>query len=90
MPKRKIIFLTSLFGDTLEFAAKMRTPRNRPSGVTRNAYAKHMADVILALYGLNNTKNTKVGNEYIRGVSGGERKRVSIAEVALSFANVQC
>ena len=77
-------------GDTLEFAAKMRTPRNRPSGITRNAYAKHMADVVLAMYGLTNTKNTKVGNEYIRGVSGGERKRVSIAEVALSFANVQC
>lgn len=76
--------------DTLEFAAKMRTPRNRPPGITRKAYAKHMTDVVLAMYGLTNTRNTKVGNEYIRGVSGGERKRVSIAEAALSFANVQC
>ncbi|KRZ98247.1 uncharacterized protein AC631_05993 [Debaryomyces fabryi] len=44
----------------------------------------------MATYGLSHTKNTKVGNDFIRGVSGGERKRVSIAEVALSFASLQC
>jgi energy-coupling factor transporter ATP-binding protein EcfA2 len=32
---------------------------------------------------------TKVGNEYIRGVSGGERKRVSIAEAMITKASVQ-
>ncbi|CAM9024106.1 unnamed protein product [Wickerhamomyces anomalus] len=31
-----------------------------------------------------------VGNEVVRGVSGGERKRVSIAEVSLSGARLQC
>lgn len=77
-------------GTTLEFAAKMRTPSNRPPNVSRDMYAKHMTDVVLATYGLLHTKNTKVGNEYIRGVSGGERKRVSIAEVALSQASLQC
>jgi ATP-binding cassette subfamily G (WHITE) protein 2 (PDR) len=39
-----------------------------------------MRDVIMAVFGLNHTLNTKVGNDFIRGVSGGERKRVSIAE----------
>jgi ABC-type multidrug transport system ATPase subunit len=34
----------------------------------------------MATFGLSHTLNTKVGNDFIRGVSGGERKRVSIAE----------
>lgn len=77
-------------GDTLEFTAKLRTPKNRPPGVSRDDYAKHMAEVAMATYGLSHTRNTKVGNEYIRGVSGGERKRVSIAEVHLSQAMLSC
>lgn len=77
-------------GDTLEFVARMKTPRNRPQGVTREAYAKHMAAVFMATYGLSHTKNTNVGNDIIRGVSGGERKRVSIAEVAIVQSALQC
>ena len=34
--------------------------------------------------------NTKVGNDFVRGVSGGERKRVSIAEAALGGSPLQC
>lgn len=77
-------------GDTLEFAARMRTPKNRPQGVTREMYAEHMANVAMATFGLSHTRNSKVGNDYIRGVSGGERKRVSIAEVYLAQASLQC
>lgn len=44
----------------------------------------------MAIFGLSHTINTKVGNDFVRGVSGGERKRVSIAEVALSGAPLQC
>lgn len=77
-------------GQTLEFAAKMRTPQNRPKGVTREQYATHITKVIMATYGLSHTENTRVGDDFVRGVSGGERKRVSIAEVALSFASLQC
>ena len=76
--------------DTLEFVARMKTPRNRPPGVSREAYADHMAAMVMATYGLSHTKDTKVGNDFIRGVSGGERKRVSIAEVALSRSAIQC
>ncbi|CAN3356086.1 pleiotropic ABC efflux transporter of multiple drugs Cdr1p [Diutina catenulata] len=77
-------------GDTLEFAARMRTPENRPEGVTREMYAKHMAAVYMATYGLSHTRNTNVGSDFVQGVSGGERKRVSIAEASLSGANIQC
>lgn len=77
-------------GDTLEFAARMRTPQNRPLGVSREQYAKHLAAVYMATFGLSHTRYTKVGNEYITGVSGGERKRVSIAEAAISQSKLQC
>ncbi|KAK6455944.1 multidrug resistance protein [Scheffersomyces xylosifermentans] len=77
-------------GDTLEFASRLSTPQNRGDGVEREAYAKHIADVYMATYGLSHTRNTMVGNEFVRGVSGGERKRVSIAEVSIAGANLQC
>ncbi|KAL2006612.1 hypothetical protein VTN00DRAFT_9280 [Thermoascus crustaceus] len=77
-------------GDTLTFAAKARAPRNRLPGVTRDRYAEHMRDVMMAMLGLRHTINTKVGNDFIRGVSGGERKRVSIAEATLSQSPLQC
>lgn len=44
----------------------------------------------MAMFGISHTVNTRVGNEYIRGVSGGERKRVTISEAALSGAPLQC
>ncbi|EGW34906.1 multidrug resistance protein CDR1 [Spathaspora passalidarum NRRL Y-27907] len=77
-------------GDTLEFAARLRTPQNRGLGVDRETYAKHMASVYMATYGILRQRNTPVGNEFVPGCSGGERKRVSIAEVSLSGANIQC
>jgi len=43
-----------------------------------------------ATFGIKHTINTKVGNDFVRGVSGGERKRVSIAEAALSYSPLQC
>ncbi len=44
----------------------------------------------MAIFGLSATKDTKVGDYLIRGVSGGERKRVSIAEAFLSGTTIQC
>lgn len=79
-----------LVGDTLKFAALARTPRNRPDNVTREQYAEHMRDVVMAMLGLSHTINTKVGNDFVRGVSGGERKRVSIAEATLCGSPLQC
>ncbi|KAF2812667.1 ABC drug exporter AbcA [Mytilinidion resinicola] len=77
-------------GDTLTFAARARAPRHIPGGVDKHTFAEHMRDVIMAIFGISHTINTRVGNDYIRGVSGGERKRVSIAEASLSGAPLQC
>ncbi|KAJ5082669.1 hypothetical protein N7532_011712 [Penicillium argentinense] len=75
-------------GQTLEFAAAARTPENRLQCISRASYAKHITQVAMAVLGLSHTYSTKVGDDYIRGVSGGERKRVSIAEMALAGAPV--
>ncbi|KAK3710076.1 Multidrug resistance protein [Vermiconidia calcicola] len=76
--------------DTLTFAARARAPKTPPGGVSQNQWADHMRDVVMATFGIGHTKNTRVGNDFVRGVSGGERKRVSIAEAALSSAPLQC
>jgi ATP-binding cassette, subfamily G (WHITE), member 2, PDR len=44
----------------------------------------------MLMYGISQTINTKVGNEYVRGVSRGERKRVTIAEATLVDSPFQC
>ena len=77
-------------GQTLNFASGLRVPANRPLGISREEYASRITDVYMAMYGLSHTFNTQVGNETVRGVSGGERKRVSIAEVSLCGSYLQC
>ncbi|KAI1177053.1 ABC-2 type transporter-domain-containing protein [Nemania sp. FL0916] len=77
-------------GETLTFAAQARAPRHLPEGVDKMTYANHLRDVTMAMFGISHTINTRVGNEYIRGVSGGERKRVTISEATLSRAPLQC
>lgn len=71
-------------GQTLEFAAAVRTPSNRVQGMSREDFTKGISQVVMAICGLSHTFNTKVGNDFVRGVSGGERKRVSIAEMMLA------
>jgi ATP-binding cassette, subfamily G (WHITE), member 2, PDR len=61
-------------GQTLEFATTVRTPENRLVGASRKDRIQHITAVVMAICGLSHTKNTKVGDDYIRGVSGGERK----------------
>ncbi|KAJ9634936.1 hypothetical protein H2199_008800 [Coniosporium tulheliwenetii] len=74
--------------ETLTFAASARTPQRRVKGLTREQHIEHITSVIMNIFGLRHTKNTKVGNDYIRGVSGGEHKRVSIAEMALAVSPI--
>lgn len=90
MAETEVHFPMLSVGDTLKFAALARAPRNRLPGVSRDQYAEHMRDVVMAMLGLSHTINTQVGNDFIRGVSGGERKRVSIAEATLCSSPVQC
>ncbi|ODQ64843.1 plasma membrane ATP-binding cassette transporter [Nadsonia fulvescens var. elongata DSM 6958] len=66
--------------DTLDFALKTKTPKTRINGISRQEYIDNMRDLWATVFGLRHTYNTHVGNDFVRGVSGGERKRVSIVE----------
>lgn len=46
--------------------------------------------MLLRMLNITHTENTLVGDSFVRGVSGGERKRVSIAEMMTTRARVQC
>ena len=43
---------------------------------------------VIRLLKLSNAEDTFIGNDLIRGVSGGERKRVTIAEMIMGVARV--
>ncbi|OLL23986.1 Opaque-specific ABC transporter CDR3 [Neolecta irregularis DAH-3] len=50
---------------------------------------KHMViDTLLKMFSISHTKNTMVGNAHVLGVSGGEQKRVSIAEMMVCQATI--
>ncbi|KAI9690213.1 MAG: hypothetical protein M1822_009174 [Bathelium mastoideum] len=49
-----------------------------------------VATALMKMFGISHTKYTMVGDEYTRGISGGERKRVSIAETLATKSTVTC
>nr|XP_020856962.1 ATP-binding cassette sub-family G member 8 isoform X2 [Phascolarctos cinereus] len=59
--------------ETLLFVAQLRLPR-----ASSHAERKKRVEEVIAELRLRQCANTRVGNEYVRGVSGGERRRVSI------------
>jgi ATP-binding cassette subfamily G (WHITE) protein 2 (SNQ2) len=63
-------------------------PGNRPGGVSKNEFKEKVIDMLLRMFNIEHTKNTIVGNPFVRGISGGERKRVSIAEMMVTGAAV--
>ena len=75
---------------TLTFATASRAPAAQQRLGSREEYVKTLKAVQLAIFGLRHTVNTKVGNDYVRGISGGQRKRVSIAEAFVARAKVTC
>lgn len=75
---------------TLRFAISCRTPRQRVDDMSRKEYQDFQLELVATVFGLREVLDTKVGNDYVRGVSGGQRKRVSIAEAWSARAAVYC
>ncbi|KAF8913195.1 pleiotropic drug resistance ABC transporter [Gymnopilus junonius] len=83
---------TLTVAQTLAFALSTKTPgpNGRLPGVSRKEFDVEVSNTLLRMLNISHTKNTLVGDEFVRGVSGGERKRVSIAEMMATRARVQC
>lgn len=75
---------------TLDFAVACKTPSKRIKNFTRKQYVEFIRDLYATIFGLKHTYNSKVGNDFVRGVSGGERKRVSIAEALAARGSIYC
>ncbi|XP_053163666.1 broad substrate specificity ATP-binding cassette transporter ABCG2-like isoform X2 [Hemicordylus capensis] len=60
--------------ENLQFSASLRLPVQRNS----NAEKKLKVDAVIQELGLQDCADTKIGTEFLRGVSGGEKKRCSI------------
>ncbi|KAI4252495.1 MAG: hypothetical protein L6R42_007937, partial [Xanthoria sp. 1 TBL-2021] len=69
---------------TLKFSLMNKTKKRHHSEIGI------IIEALLKMFGISHTKKTLVGNEYVRGISGGERKRVSIAETLATKSTVVC
>ena len=70
------------------FALSLKTPGKRLPKQKRKQFNKQVLDTYLKMFNMEHTRHTLVGNEYVCGVSGGERKRVSLAEMMATRAHV--
>lgn len=75
---------------TLQFALRTKTPGKRLPNETKKDFVNKVIYVLGNMLGLTKQMNTMVGNAFIRGLSGGERKRLSIAEVMTTQSSINC
>lgn len=89
--EEEIFFPNLSVEDTIDFAARMKVPYRLPEGIkSPEEHAQFNKEFLLRSVGISHTIKTKVGDAFIRGVSGGERKRVSIIEALASRGSVFC
>ncbi|KAI9836324.1 MAG: hypothetical protein M1837_003412 [Sclerophora amabilis] len=79
---------TLTVAQTLGFALDTKVPGKRPAGMSKQQFKEKVLDLFLKMFNIEHTRDTIVGNPFMRGVSGGERKRVSIAEMMATSATV--
>jgi ABC-type multidrug transport system ATPase subunit len=64
----------------LTFAARFKLPSN-----TSSAEINKRVDGVLEDFGLTRVAGTLIGNAILRGVSGGEKRRVTLAAQLITF-----
>ncbi|GME71181.1 unnamed protein product [Ambrosiozyma monospora] len=70
--------------ETLSFAAKLRLSKDKLSKKQR----ENLVDSIILQMGLKECADTLVGNELLKGISGGEKRRLSIAIQLISSPKI--
>jgi len=82
-------FPTLTVAQTLKLAVASRLQTD-PGSTGREKSTDEILDSTTAALGLSHTLDTIVGNDTIKGLSGGERHRVSVGEALVCHASIQC
>jgi len=75
---------------TLEFALRNKTPGKRIPEQSKGEFINKTLYLLGNMLGLTKQMDTMVGNAFVRGLSGGERKRLSIAEQMTTRSTINC
>lgn len=89
-PEEECHYPLLTLGETLEFALKCKTPGNRLPGESPKEFREKMIKLLTTMFGLQKQVDTWVGNEFIRGLSGGEKKRLTLMEAMVAQASITC
>ncbi|KAG1466250.1 hypothetical protein G6F56_004724 [Rhizopus delemar] len=75
---------------TLQFALRTKTPGQRLPAESKADFVDRVLYMLGNMLGLTKQMETMVGNAFVRGLSGGERKRLSIAEQMTASSTINC
>jgi len=89
--EEEVFYPTLTVGQTMDFATRLNVPNTLPKDVQDpEEHRLKTRSFLMESMGIAHTKDTKVGDAFVRGVSGGERKRVSIIETLATRSSVMC
>ena len=83
-PEEDQHFPTLNVWQTLKFSLLNKTRKREKAEINI------IIEALMKMFGISHTGQTLVGNEFVPGISGGERKRVSIAETLATKSTVVC
>ncbi|EGC34351.1 hypothetical protein DICPUDRAFT_153464 [Dictyostelium purpureum] len=90
IPEEDSHYPTLTVRETLNFALKCKTPSNRLPEEKKRTFRGKIFNLLLSMFGIIHQADTIVGNEFVRGLSGGERKRITIAESMVAASSINC
>lgn len=61
---------TLTVGQTLGFALETKVPGKRPAGLSRADFKERIITLLLRMFNIEHTRDTIVGNPFVRGISG--------------------
>ncbi|KAL9102260.1 MAG: hypothetical protein Q9163_002570 [Psora crenata] len=67
---------------TVEFAAKSKVAHFGPPNGNESHLVRYMTGAVLATFKIAHVAESKIGDDLIRGASGGERKRLTLQKLS--------
>jgi len=85
LPQEDVMWAHATVRETVEFVEKLAG--SYPSNITEELRDKRI-DTVLSNLGLTHVANTKIGDHTVRGISGGQKRRVTLAKSLMTFASI--